>query len=424
MAESTHAEPIDVAIVGGGAAGLATAIFAARSAPGLSIVILDGARKLGAKILVSGGGRCNVTNRSVTARDFHGGSPHVIKRVLAAFPVDRTVSFFGEIGVELHEEEHGKLFPDTNQARTVLDSLMNEASRRGVHILPEHRVTGIAPSDAGFRIVTDSATLRARRVVLATGGRSLPKTGSDGGGYALATALGHTLVSLTPALVPLVLSGEFHVPLSGISQDVEVAVRVENSNPVRIRGAMLWTHFGVSGPSVLDASRHWHRARLDGRAVEVTASFLPGEDFPAIERGLLASSVGPESRGVAQSKSTVRKTLSHMLPARVADAVLGQLDIEGTIPLSHLPRDHRRKLAHSLIRWRLPVSDSRGYRYAEVTAGGVRLTEVDVSTLASRQCPDLFLVGEILDVDGRLGGFNFQWAWSTAHVAASAISRT
>jgi predicted Rossmann fold flavoprotein len=403
---------VDLAIVGGGAAGLATAIFAARSQRGRAIAILDGATRLGAKLLMAGGGRCNVTNRVVTAADYCGGGPRLIKQVLAAFPVERTVSFFHELGVGLHEEENGKLYPNTNRARTVLDALVNEARRLDVCVLTEHRVTAVEACDPDFRIRTGEKTLCARRVVLATGGLSLPKTGSDGGGYGLAQGLGHTLVPTTPALVPLVLTGDFHAPLSGIAQDVELTVRAGGAKAVRIRGALLWTHFGVSGPAVLNASRHWHRARLAGDDVSVAANHLPGEDFAAAERRVLALAS-------SQPKALLRNALSRLLPARVAAAVLRKLEIEEALPMIRLPRDLRRKLVHALLAWPLPVVGSRGYIQAEVTAGGVPLSEIDPGSMASRKCPGLYLVGEILDVDGRIGGFNFQWAWSSAWVAAA-----
>ena len=270
----------DMVIVGAGAAGLAAAIFAGRRMPGRSIFLLDGSARPGAKILIAGGGRCNVTNRQVTLDDFNGTSPHVIRRVLGAMPADRTVEFFREIGVDLHEEENGKLFPDTNRARTVLDALLNEAARCGVRLMAGCRVAAIDPCEGSFSIATGQASLTARCVLLATGGMSLPKTGSDGAGYAMVQRLGHSIVEPVPALVPLLLDGDFHAGLSGISHDVELAVHIAARKPVRLRGAMLWTHFGVSGPVVLDASRHWHRARLEGGEVRLSVSFLPGEDFP------------------------------------------------------------------------------------------------------------------------------------------------
>src|SRR5688572_29860977 len=192
----------DLLIVGGGAAGLATAIFAARADPLLRVRCLDGARRLGAKILVSGGSRCNVTNRHVNASDFWGGGSRAVARVLRAFPEVRTVEFFAELGVALHEEEHGKLFPDSHRARTVLEALIREADHRGVIVQCERRVSDVQRLGGGFLVVTAGETFRAAHVVLATGGLSLPKTGSDGGGYELAARLGHGRVQTTPALVP------------------------------------------------------------------------------------------------------------------------------------------------------------------------------------------------------------------------------
>ncbi len=408
--------PGDVAVVGAGAAGLATAIFTARLKPGLRVCLLDGAAKVGAKILVSGGGRCNVTHEHVDAADFWGGSPNVVRRILAAFPVDRTIDFFREIGVPLHVEERGKLFPDSNSAHTVLDALLAEARRLGVELRSGHRVTGLARRDDLFRLSTSAGEVEARKTVLATGGLSLPKTGSDGLGYSLATSLGHTLVPTTPGLEPLLLDGDFHVGLSGIALPVEISVRVEGRKPAILEGPLLWTHFGVSGPAALDASRHWQRAKLEGAAVKVSANLLPGHDVPAMEAKLL-------QLVQAQPRTHLRNVLSTLLPAKVVEAVLARLRIRGETTMANLSRDDRRALVHALVDWPLPVVGGRGYNFAEVTAGGVPLAEVDPSTLESRRCAGLHFVGEILDVDGRLGGFNFQWAWSSAWVVASALAR-
>jgi predicted Rossmann fold flavoprotein len=224
----------DLVVVGAGAAGLATAIFAARAAPQLRVRCLDGARRVGAKILVSGGSRCNVTNREVTERDFWGGSPRVIRNVLRAFPSERARAFFAEVGVALHEEEDGKLFPDANRSRVVLQALLDEAARLGVAIDAGHRVTGIRRDGEGFELtISRSAhaaapaeTVSARTVAIATGGRSLPKTGSDGAGYELVRRLGHGYVDTTPALAPLVLEGDRHAGLAGVSHPVVLSLRV------------------------------------------------------------------------------------------------------------------------------------------------------------------------------------------------------
>ncbi|GJQ26561.1 MAG: membrane protein [Phycisphaerae bacterium] len=419
----------DVAIIGGGAAGLATAIFAARHRPRLDVLILDGAKKLGAKILVSGGGRCNVTNARVTPEDFYAPSRPVVKKILAAFSENDASAFFRELGVALHEEQWGKLFPDSNSARTVLDALLREAGRLGVRIRTDSRVERVDRLQSGvgaseFRIGTSRGPVLAQRVVLATGGKSLPKTGSDGHGYEIAKSLGHTIVPTTPALAPLVLSGGFHKGLSGIAHEVEITARVQGEKPVRVRGPMLWTHFGVSGPAAMDVSRIWHRAALEGRPIELTANLLPAD---ATARGTAGTFEAEEQRwiehAVREPRTQLRNALGRRLPARLVDAVLAELSMDGRIALAHLSREVRRRLIRALHQWPLPVVDSRGFVHAEVTAGGVALNEIDPATMASRKCPGLYLVGEILDVDGRIGGFNFQWAWSTGFVAGRAMSR-
>jgi predicted Rossmann fold flavoprotein len=407
----------DVAIVGAGAAGLATSIFTRRLNDARSVVLLDGARKPGAKILVSGGSRCNVTNASVSERDFWGGRPAVVRRVLRAFPVADTVAFFRELGVALHEEADGKLFPDTNRARDVLDALLAEAGRTGVALLAGQRVAGVERLRDAFSVVTAEGDLIARRVVLATGGQSLPKSGSDGVGYEIARHLGHTIVATTPALAPLVVSEpSIHSQLSGVSQEVELSVRADRAVVARLTGALLWTHFGVSGPVAMNASRHWLRARLDRRTPSITINFRPGAQFEDVDAAL-------QQLAAASPKTIVRTAVATMVPASVADAILGRLTIDGDLALAHFPRLERRRLSRALVEWELPVVDSRGYNFAEATAGGVTLTEIDPGTMESRRCPGLSCVGEILDVDGRIGGFNFQWAWSSAFVAARALAK-
>jgi predicted Rossmann fold flavoprotein len=411
-----------VAVVGAGAAGLVTAIFTRRQNQSRSVVLLDGARTPGAKILVSGGSRCNVTNAIVTERDFSGGKPATIRRVLRAFPVTDTVAFFREVGVTLHEEAGGKLFPDTNRARDVLSALLRECERVGARLLPGHRVTDVVRLQPGaadreaFHLVTDRGNMRAAAVVLATGGQALPKSGSDGAGFTIARQLGHTIVPTTPALAPLLLDSTdlVHAAVSGVSQDVELAVWVDGAVAIRLTGSLLWTHFGISGPVALNASRHWLRARLEGRQVAMTVNFRAGAQFDEVDADW-------QRRSASNPRASVQATLSSMLPASVATAILRQLVIEGTATLAHLPREDRRRLTRALVEFPLPVAGSRGYTYAEATAGGVALTEIDPATMMSRTCPGLSLVGEILDVDGRIGGFNFQWAWSSGFVAGRAL---
>jgi predicted Rossmann fold flavoprotein len=413
------ADTADVVIVGAGAAGLAAAVFCARAASHpRRVICVDGARTVGAKILVSGGSRCNVTNRVVTERDFWGGDRRVIRDVLRAYPASRAIAFFEELGVTLREEEDGKLFPESNRARTVLDALLTAVSTSGAELLTGCRISGIQRADGEDFVLTraDGGTYRAPFVVLATGGRSLPKTGSDGTGYAFARTFGHGYVETTPALVPLVVDDSRHAQLSGVAHPAAVTVRSDGASPVRLTGAMLWTHFGVSGPVVLNASRHWLRSRLEGRDATVVLSVVPGETFASVEQWLRA-----EQRN--RPRAIVRTVVATRVPAAIADVWTERSGIDSSTTLSHLAREDRRRLIHALLEMPLDVRDSRGYNYAEVTAGGIPLIEIDPATMESRVRRGLYLIGEMLDVDGRIGGFNFQWAWSSAWVAASAIGR-
>lgn len=407
----------DVLVVGAGAAGLATAIFSRRSSRAIEVLLVDGARRPGAKILVSGGGRCNVTNRTVTERDFSGSSPASIRRVLKSLPVERTVAFFDELGVRLHEEPLGKLFPDSNRARDVLEALLHEATRVGVSRLDGHRVHSVAVDGHGFLVRAGDEVISARSVVLATGGQSLPKSGSDGGGFDLARALGHTVVPPVPALVPLVLDPASPLPfaeLSGVTHDVEIAVWLDGRVDSRIQGSLLWTHVGISGPAALDVSRHWTRAQASGVPVALTLSMCPGARFETMDADL-------QARCAERPRALIHTVVCALVPSALASTLLRTLRIDERAAAGTLSRTSRRELAHALTEWPLPVAGTRGYNHAEVTAGGVPLAEVNPSTLESRLCPGLFFAGEVLDVDGRLGGFNFQWAWASAHAAAHGL---
>ena len=206
-----------------------------------------------------------------------------------------------------------------------------------------------------------------------------------------------------------------HRELSGVAQPVELVLRVDGAVSTRLAGSLLWTHFGISGPVTLDMSRHWLRAQLDGRPATLTVSFYPGRTFDEVDAWWTAQAA--ERPGTTLLVSA----LSAALPASVAAALLRRIEIDAATPLAQFKRDDRRRLSHALVAWPLEVTGSRGYNYAEATAGGIALNEIDPATMQSRVCPGLFLVGEILDVDGRIGGFNFQWAWSSARVAGAAL---
>ncbi|MEM6313645.1 MAG: aminoacetone oxidase family FAD-binding enzyme, partial [Planctomycetota bacterium] len=342
------------------------------------------------------------------------------KNVLASFTVEDTKRWLGAMGVELKREATGKLFPTTDKARTVLDALLGRLDELDVPLRTRARVTGIASDDAGFTLfINETEKLTARRLILCTGGRSMPRSGSDGGGYALARALGHTVTDTHPALVSIVLQQHFfHAQLAGVSHDAEIVTTLDRKPIDRRTGSLLWTHFGLSGPVVMDASRHFLAAKHAGGAPTWSLNLLPGERFETVEPKLL-------ELGNRTPTLTLRRALDRLapMPEKVVDALLVGIDVAPDTPLAQLRKDQRRGVIHALTALPLPVEQDRGWNHAEVTAGGVPLSEVAWKTMTSRQREGLHLAGEILDLDGRIGGFNFQWAWATGHLAGKAAAQ-
>ncbi len=426
---------MDIAIIGAGAAGLMAAIWAGRTAGagrnggagtgGGSensdqplIVLLDGAKSLGAKILVAGGGRCNVTHDVVDERAFAGSSPNAIRKVLRRFDVPQTIEFFRELGVDLKREDTGKLFPTTDKARTVLEALINAVQAAGVEICNPWRVEAVKKASGPFPFIITgpSGQIAAKRLILATGGKSLPKTGSDGHGYSIARSLGHSIEPANgrvfPALVPLTLPGNhFICSLSGLSAIATLEVRTGTGRKLHaFTDSTLCTHFGLSGPSVLDISRYYTDARTHDPATQLIINWLPDETMETADRAL--ASLGKISCG--------RWLRESGLPERLAKALCDAAAVDASAPAHTLVRDKRRAFAAIITQLPLPITGDRGFVHAEVTAGGVPLAEIKLETMESRICPGLHIIGEICDVDGRIGGYNFQWAWASGYVAGSA----
>jgi predicted flavoprotein YhiN len=422
-------------VVGTGAAGMLASIFAGNG--GVPVLALETRRAPGAKIRVSGGGRCNVLPSVMTLDDYAtSGSIKAMRNVLMSWPLAAVQQFFQhDLGVALKIESTGKMFPVSDRSKDVVDALLAAMYSAKVTLRGDARVTSLVRDSDGFTLTLEGGeSIRAARVVLSGGGLSMPKTGSDGGTWAMARKLGHTVLPTYPALVPLLTDDQRWHELAGLSLTkivVEAHVRALGSSPasapspahVRAPNApaagahtafksisrhtddFLFTHSGFSGPSILDVSRHFTQPQP---ADQLTANWAPEVDWEAML-------VSPQKRSVA---TLVRE---HM-PRRLADTLLTAAEIPLEQTTSDFSRDARKRLVTLLTQCPLTVTGSEGYKTAEVTAGGIPLDEVSLKTLESRKVPGLYICGEMLDVKGRIGGFNFLWAWVTGRRVGLAVS--
>jgi predicted Rossmann fold flavoprotein len=389
------------------------AIFAARG--GAETTLLERTADGGRKILISGGGRCNVLPARVDERRFvTDSSPHSLRKMLRSWPLAEQVAFFErELGVPLVEEaESAKLFPASNRARDVRDALLGLAARRGVRFRPGTTVTDLFPGAGGWRVaVEQGAPLEADAVVVATGGLSVPKTGSDGAGLAILARLGHVVHPTYPALTPVTDDHRTWAALAGVSLPVTVTA-TSSARTATARGGFLFTHQGYSGPAVLDVSHVVVRARTtDGVPAGLRVRWTPLDEAQWTEA--LRAEGGRTVGGVVRAR----------LPERLADSLMSLAEVLPATRLAQLRKDERSRLVEILVRGPLPWTGDEGYKKAEVTGGGVSLAEIHPATLESRRCPGLYLCGELLDAFGPIGGYNFLWAWATGRAAGRAAAQ-
>src|SRR5436190_2019319 len=403
-----------VAVIGAGAAGTLAAIFAATQ--GAETLLLERTADGGRKILISGGGRCNILPARVDERRFvTDSSPNSLRKILRSWPLSEQIAFFErELGQPLvEEEESAKLFPASNRARDVRDGLLALAARRGVRFLPNTSVTDLVPGDPGWRVLSErAAPLEVDAVVVATGGLSVPKTGSDGTGLAILERLGHVAHPTYAALTPITDDAGAFAPLAGVSLPVTVTARADGRH-ASASGGFLFTHHGYSGPSVLDVSHVLTRASGLERhttSLRVKWSALDEDGWTRAFR--------------AEGTRTVGGVVRRELPERLADALIATAGLTPGTSLAQLRREDRSRLIETLTRGELPWTGDVGYKKAEVTGGGISLAEVDPRTLESRRMPGLHICGEALDAFGPIGGYNFLWAWATGRAAGGAAARS
>lgn len=383
------------------------AIFAAST--GAEALLLERTKDGGRKILISGGGRCNILPARVDERRFvTDSSPNTLRKILRSWPLAEQVAFFErELSLPLVEEpETAKLFPVSNRARDVRDGLLSLAVRRGARFVPNTTVTGLVPVAGAWRVEREGAApLTVDAVVVASGGLSVPSTGSDGRGLAVLEALGHVIHPTYAALTPLLAQPSPFSALAGVSLPVTIAAR-DGARSAASSGGFLFTHRGYSGPSVLDVSHVAVRSRLDGDGgARLTVRWT------GLDEAAWASALQPEGT------RTVGGVLRREMPERLADALATSAGVAPSRPLAQLRREERLRLVTELVRGELPWTGDEGYRKAEVTGGGVSLAEIDPRTMESRRHPGLFVCGEVLDAFGPIGGYNFLWAWVTGRAA-------
>ncbi len=428
----------DIAVLGAGAAGL---IAAARAAElGTRVLLLEKTRRAGVKILMSGGTRCNVTNARGLRRlevvsgpvdsafdqslcqgnraiqQAYGERGRFLAPALKRLDVDATVSLFENEGVATKVEANGKIFPVSDKAADVLEALLRRSERFGVElrcsspVVGLERIQGDESSRSGYRVLVAGGSVTASCVIMTVGGRSYPGCGTSGDGYAIAERFGHSIVETRPALVPIRVGADWVTGLKGLTlPDTVVSVFGSRKEPLEERReAVLFAHFGLTGPAILDVSRAVARATPDER-LELWIDLLP-----AISRELLEQQLQTASR---QGKRTVAGLLPDSVPRRLSEFVIEAAEIPTGRVGPDLSRDERRRLVTVLKGLRLPILGTLGFEKAEVTSGGVALGEVDPRTLESLKSPGLYFAGEVLDLDGLIGGYNFQAAWSTGWLA-------
>ena len=403
-----------VAVIGGGASGLAAAITAARS--GVTVTIYEKGLRVGKKLLATGNGRCNIGNRFCTASRYHGGSPEFILPAMKTFHPQSTEKFFNDMGLMLIELDEGKLYPRPLQASAVVDVLRMEAERLGVHTFCDCEIEEIRPRVQGFDLRSGETFFSADAVILAAGGEASPQLGGTDSGYRLLRKLGHSITDRMPSIVQLKTDVTTIKPLSGMKIDGTVRLYAGKREAGSQFGEILFTDYGVSGPPIMQisgtASRILHKG---GNAV------LSLDLVPELEQKRLYFLL--KSRAYTHPDRTLDNFFVGMLPKRLGQCSMKAVSL---VPLSRrvseLTDRDLQALAAQLKGWRLAVKDTNGFRNAQVTAGGASVEEFDPQTMESKLVPGLYACGEVLDVDGDCGGFNLQWAWSSGRQAGSSAA--
>ncbi len=391
-------EQVDVLVIGAGAAGLFCGARAAKR--GRKVHVVDHAKKPAEKIRISGGGRCNFTNLETEATRFLSSNPHFAKSALARYTPWDFCDLMAAHGLSWHEKTLGQLFCD-QKSGAVVQMLLDELQTANGRLSLETNTSEIAANDHGFRVHTSAGPVQCESLVIATGGLSIPKIGASGFAYEVARQFGHDLVPTRPALVPMTFTDAYRDAFSNLS-GVSIPVEAQAESGPGFVENLLFTHRGLSGPSVLQVSSYWHESET------VTFDLFPG-----------ASAIDPlTSAKETVPKQTLVQYLSAAFPARFAGYLATELGFDPATRLATLSNAQIDTISQTLKAWRLKPAGTEGWRTAEVTAGGVATDALSSRTMESKRQPGLYFIGECVDVTGWLGGYNFQWAWASAAAAA------
>lgn len=396
-----------VMVVGGGASGLVAAIAAARE--GANVTIIEHKDRVGKKILSTGNGRCNLTNEYMRAECFRGDDSSIVTKVLSQFGYKETIAFFEELGVLLKSRQ-GYIYPISDQASTILDALRIEIERLHVKIVSEEHVRDIEKTKNGFYLKTDKQSYSCDAVILATGGKASPVLGSDGSGYNLAKGFGHSISPVVPALVQLIGKGTYFKQVAGVRTNATVTLYVGGEPVVSDKGELQLTNYGISGIPVFQISRYAAKALHDKKTAMVSLNFLPTMTESELKEYIA-------KRKETHGYRTAEDFFLGMFHKKLTVMLLKAANIPLHVAANEISNESWEKILELIQYFPVEIEDTNAYEQAQVCAGGVRTNEIDEDTMESLYEKDLYLAGELLDVDGICGGYNLQWAWATGYIA-------
>lgn len=406
-----------VIVVGGGASGMLAAISARRQ--GADVTILERNPRVGKKILATGNGRCNFTNVYADIDYYHGDNPKFIYSPLSKFDVYSTIDFFEELGISHKVEDLGKVYPMSDQASSILDVLLYELKRRKIKVICNAYVRRISKKQGKFLLeLEDGGSMEGDRVIIATGGKAMPSSGSDGNGYNLAKQMGHSVVNTFPGLVQIMLEGSFFKQIQGVKFIGSAELLSNNKSLAKDRGDILFANYGVSGPPILQISRKAGELLLKGEDATLKINILDTMSKDDVKRLI-------ERRFRNVRGKTVEFSLVGLINKRLIPVLLKEAKIDNLkAPAENLSKGDLNRIVHILTDWRFKIRGTKSWSSAQVTAGGVDTREIDSNTMESRIVKGLYFAGEIMDIDGQCGGFNLQWAWSSGYVSGYSAGKS